>query len=197
MRVVDAVLGMAVAASAVGACSADPVQSSLIKSLGPEEPGVDPGEYHRAGQPCTACHQQGGPGKGDFSIAGTIFWGKPEDNAVGVEDVEVKLIDADGERRTAKTNCVGNFFVGRTQTYYGVEPWDPKFPVLVTVVKEGGPTRAMGSLINRDGSCAGCHRIPAGIDSVGHIFLADNNQNAPPPPKCPVSPIVPIAGKNK
>jgi len=196
MRVGDALLIVAVAAGGLGSCSSDPVLSNLVRSLGGEAPGVDPGEYHRAGQACTACHQAGGRGKGDFSVAGTIFWGKPEDNAVGVEDVEVRLVDADGQTRVAKTNCVGNFFIGRTQVYYGVQPWDPKFPILVTVAKPGGPTRPMSSLINRDGSCAGCHRIPAGLDSVGHVYLSDTNQGAPPPPQCPVSPIVPISGRN-
>ena len=182
---------VAVLGGVLAACSSDPTESALIKSLGPEQPGVDQGEYHRAGQPCLVCHQESGPAHSVFAVAGTIFWGKPEDKAVGVENVEVRIVDATGSTRIAKTNCVGNFIIDKVQVRNDVAPWDPQFPLKVAISK-GGVDRGMSSLIHRDGSCAGCHRIPAGLDSVGHIFMSDTNQNAPPAPQCAVSPIVPI-----
>lgn len=173
-------------------CSGDPVQSTLIKSLGSEASGVPPGQYHRAGQPCTACHQAHGPGKGDFSIAGTIFYGP--DRAEGVDNVQVRLIDANNQSVIVRTNCVGNFFIGRTETFdfdgSRVAPWNPVFPVLVSISK-GELSKDMASLINREGSCAGCHRIPAGLDSPGHVFVGKAG-NPPPVGDCPISPVVPI-----
>ena len=53
---------------------ADPVLSDEVNAQGAETSGVDKGEFHRAGQPCVTCHQEGGPASGfPFTVAGTIF----------------------------------------------------------------------------------------------------------------------------
>jgi hypothetical protein len=191
-RVTLVVVALVAVALSGLSCSADPLQSALVKALGDEAPGVPPDEYHRAGQACTVCHQKGGVAKGDFSIAGTIFYG-PNGDTEGVDNAQVRLVDARNNSVVVRTNCVGNFFVGRTETFdrdgSRIAPWDPIFPVLVTVSK-GAVEARMNTLINREGSCAGCHRIPGGLDSVGQVYF-DKTAKPPKNLKCPVDPAIP------
>jgi hypothetical protein len=81
-----------VVAAAISSC-ADPVHDALVASLGPENPAVPQGQYHRAGQPCTACHGPEGPAKTQFSLAGTIFWSggvaQYSGSVIGVDDAIV------------------------------------------------------------------------------------------------------------
>jgi cytochrome c553 len=132
------------------ACSADPVQSDAVKALGKEKGSAN--EFHRAGQPCGVCHQAGGNASSDFSVAGTIFAGP--DSLVGVEGAHLDLVDSKGTSppldKPVVTNCVGNFFVQRSD-------WDPAYPVAVRVSK-GTVSRTMRSPINRASSCADCHK---------------------------------------
>ena len=51
----------------------------------------------------------------EFSVAGTIFYAK--DKLMGIEDAEVRIVDSVGAKRTARTNCVGNFFIGKKNNY--------------------------------------------------------------------------------
>jgi hypothetical protein len=171
------------------ACNADPVLSQTVKNLGPEVPGIPKGQYHRAGQPCLACHVEGGSTSPAFSVAGTIFYGPV--NAVGVEGAEVRIVDANGSSPPTDaviTNCVGNFFVRK-------KDWNPQFPLKVTVGKSGFPDAPMVSLIGRDGSCATCHRFGKALDSVGHVYLVSEakEKEGYTPPRCPVSPVAPTA----
>jgi hypothetical protein len=150
---------------AMASC-ADPVLSDAVDALGNETSGIDKGEFHRAGQPCATCHQEGGPASDfPFTVAGTVF-AQPL-RQVGVESAEVRMTDADGTKYTAKTNCVGNFFVTPSE-------WQPKFPILVEVGKNN-VRRSMRSAIGRDASCASCHSSelePADpLSQVGHIYL--------------------------
>lgn len=156
-------------------CTTDPQQEGYINALGPEQPGVDPGEYHRAGQPCVVCHQSGGPGKGEFAFAGTIFYGQKK--PIGVDGAEVVLVDSVNRPFRARTNCVGNFFIPMPAEETG----RPQFPARVTVFFADNETNeklevAMSSPIGRDGSCASCHKIPAGLDSPGHVYLASGQK---------------------
>src|SRR5512143_3613850 len=167
------------------ACS-DPVTDGNINALGGELPNVPVGEYHRAGQPCVDCHNPSGPAAGaSFSVAGTVF-AQPQ-NAVGVDQATVALTDTSGSKFTVQTNCVGNFFVKRTD-------WDPAFPVFVRVYKNG-LARTMQSQIGRERSCANCHKDPntpyQSLSSVGHVYLYGSGDNPPPASSnCPVSPSV-------
>jgi hypothetical protein len=172
----------AIASVGVVACDSDPVWNSRKDALGDEKPGIDPGEYHRAGQPCTLCHMHDGPAP-DFSLAGTVFVGK--NGLVGMDGVRLLFIDTLGSRyEQAVTNCVGNFFVRREQ-------YNPAFPVLVALEKDGTLVK-MASPIFRDGSCASCHTSPASPDSPGQVYFTTDpafEANYVPPP-CPVNPVL-------
>jgi hypothetical protein len=46
--------------AAAASCSNDPVLDDAVDAQGNETSGVPKGEFHRAGQVCTACHVEGG-----------------------------------------------------------------------------------------------------------------------------------------
>ena len=151
----------------VPACSGDPVLSDAIKALGKEKGATN--ETHRAGQPCALCHQAGGVASTDFSVAGTVF--ASPDSLVGVEGARIDLVDANKTSPPLAspilTNCVGNFFVKRSD-------WDPAFPIAARITK-GGVSRTMQSQISRAASCADCHKaaipLPDPFSKVAHISL--------------------------
>ena len=154
---------------------ADPVLSDAVSALGNETSGIPKGEFHRAGQPCVTCHQEGGPASDvPFTVAGTVF-AQPM-REVGVENAEVRMTDSDGTKYTAKTNCVGNFFVKP-------DDWQPKFPILVEVAKNN-VRQSMKSAIGREGSCGGCHTVdlePSDpLSQVGHIYLFGTDEPGSP-----------------
>jgi mono/diheme cytochrome c family protein len=164
---------------------ADPVLSDAVTALGPETSGVDKGAYHRAGQPCGTCHQEGGPASNSvFTVAGTVF-AQPL-RQVGVEGAEVRMTDADGTTHIAKTNCVGNFMVTP-------EEWPAKFPILVEIGK-GAVRRSMRSAIGRDASCAGCHatglEVADPLSQLPPIYLFATDEPGSPEgaADCPVDP---------
>ena len=176
--------GAAVMAIFAGACTVeDPVHEARVDALGGETSG-GPSAFHRAGQPCGACHGPDGPAKSDFSIAGTVFAGK--DALVGVENAVVQLVDAQGTSPTfaVTTNCAGNFFIAR-------DAWNPKFPVQVRVSK-GDATRTMNTGIHRASSCAECHEAkspPADpLRKAPAVFLFDGEEPGGPSRACPVEP---------
>jgi hypothetical protein len=169
-------------------CNPDPVLDDVVSAQGKETSGISTGEFHRAGQKCTACHVEGGPASNSpFSIAGTIF-AQPA-REVGVGAAEVRMTDAEGTKFIAKTNCVGNFFVKPSE-------WDPHFPVLVEVAK-GNVRRAMKSIIGRESSCAGCHSFditPANpLSQVGHVYVFGGDEPGLPngAADCPADPVRP------
>lgn len=175
-------LAVIAAAAVLASCAVDPVHNAAVNALGGEISGVPQGEYHRAGQPCTTCHGALGPAKTTFTIAGTVFYGPKK--AIGVDNVQIIMVDSLNSSFTAYTNCVGNFFVAPEQ-------WKPSFPVLVQISKDG-TTRGMQSHIGREPSCANCHKDPPYYDSQGHIHLVDQaveDQNTYKPPACPVNPV--------
>jgi len=176
----------AVVAIAAAACSADPVGSKAVDALGPESAN-GPSAFHRAGQPCGTCHVQGGAADTDFSIAGTVFAGP--DALVGVAGATIDLVDAAGTSpplgAPVVTNCVGNFYVLRSD-------WNPAFPVEVRI-RKGEVTRPMVSPIGHAASCADCHKkkVVNPLTSVGHVYLFDDGRDpAGPSVGCPISPEV-------
>jgi hypothetical protein len=164
---------------------ADPVHEAAVQALGPEQPGVPQGPYHRAGQPCTVCHSSQGPARTVFSLAGTVFSApfaaSADAGPIGVDQATIGVVDDNGSEQSILTNCVGNFYV--TPDVYS-----PAFPILVDVSKQGaGVVRMMGH-VGREASCAECHSDPSGTTSPGHIFLlmpAGASDSS-----CPVSPVV-------
>ena len=179
---------LVVAVMGVGAAflsCADPVQSDAVNALGPETSGVPKGVYHRAGQPCVTCHQEGGPASGfPYTVAGTIF-AQPL-RQIGVEGAEIRMTDAEGTTHIAKTNCVGNFMVAPGE-------WAPKFPVLVEIGK-GNIRRSMRSIIGRSASCASCHssdlEVADPFSQLGQVYLfaADEPGSPEGTEGCPVDP---------
>lgn len=177
----------ALAAALASSCS-DPVLDDAVEAQGNETSGIPQGPYHRAGQRCVVCHQEGGPASNaPFVVAGTIF-AQPA-RQVGVDGAEVRMTDADGTKFTAKTNCVGNFFVTPAE-------WQPKFPLLVEVAK-GNLKRPMRTPIGREASCAGCHTpalpVPNPEQQMGHVYLYATDEPGSPEgaADCPVDPRTP------
>jgi hypothetical protein len=162
-----------------------PVHEAAVQALGPEQPGVPQGPYHRAGQPCTVCHSGQGPAHTVFSLAGTVFsapfTASSDAGAVGVDQATVGVVDDDGSEHSILTNCVGNFYVTP-------DAYSPAFPILVNVSKEGAGVVPMMGHIGREASCAECHTDPSGTTSPGRVFLptpASANDAS-----CPVSPVM-------
>jgi hypothetical protein len=179
-RVTSLVVTMGLAAAF--ACS-DPVHDGAIAAQGKETTGVPIGEFHRAGQPCTVCHEEHGPASNSvFTVAGTIFAGP--DKLVGVDSADVEMTDSGGTPYTAHTNCVGNFFVKPEQ-------WNPKFPVLVRVAK-GSAKRSMRTPIGREATCNNCHVTVINDEnqfgSMPHVYLFGGDDPSGPSKDCIVNP---------
>lgn len=129
----------------------DPQHTDEVNAQGGEVNGVGPGPTHRPGQYCRACHGGSGPGKPEFSIAGTVY--ATRGNGTPKDKVSVGLTDATGASRTLTSNEVGNFYIP-------IDQWSPTFPVSVTLSFPGlDPSKQtqMQTLIGRNGSCAFCH----------------------------------------
>lgn len=186
MRITRKLLGpLALAAAVISASCDDPVLDDTVDEQGNETSGIPKGELHRAGQRCTACHQEGGEASDSpFTLAGTVF-AQPK-RQIGVGNAEIRLTDSDGTKFTAKTNCVGNFFVKASE-------WRPRFPILVDVAK-GPVRRQMRSPIGRAADCAECHtlNVPVAdpLSQMGHIYLYSGDEPGSPEgaADCPVDP---------
>jgi hypothetical protein len=155
------------AALSVAAVSCyDPVHDQEVAALGPEAPGVPQGPTHRPGQPCNVCHGGIGPANLRFSVAGTVYLyalGSPPPAAV---NAQVQLEDVTGRSWHSTTNSAGNFYVLQSD-------WAPNYPMSVPAVIDstGKINQLMGTLDNREGSCAACHTSTPGPDSAGPVYL--------------------------
>ena len=181
---------VAAAAAAITGCP-DAEHDREVAALGGEAPGVSPGPTHRPGQPCLVCHGGIGPAKVQLSVAGTVFAYR-YDPAQTFQGAQVQLEDATGYLWHATTNSAGNFFILQSD-------WSPTYPLFVQSVMDPSQTvnmlsggrcaqtyvpcgsnccrgQTMITLDNRNGSCAGCHGLAQGTDSVGPIYV---NPNAP------------------
>jgi hypothetical protein len=160
----SAVVVIGVAAFASAGCN-DPVHDQQVAALGPEAPGVSPGPTHRPGQPCLVCHGGQGPASLQFSIGGTVFL-RPDQTSQPAVSAQVELEDALGNYWHTTTNTAGNFYVLQSN-------WSPTYPLQVPIVADstGMTSQVMGSLDNRDGSCASCHQPAEGPNSAGPVYL--------------------------
>lgn len=183
-------LALAAAAALVG-CG-NPSADVRIEALGPEAPGVEPSENHRPGQPCVLCHSAYGGAEPEMAVGGTIYSiPTAMEDATGqvvqpvpVFGATVILFDAFGTKKTATSNCVGNFWIPTSD-------WEPAFPIYAEVSFElpgtGQQKRtAMSSWIQRDGSCATCHAGERNQGSTGRVFLLAEPPASPfpVPPQC-------------
>ena len=144
----------------------DPVADAAVSALGPEAADVPPGPKHRPGQPCVVCHGPSGDAKPAFSLAGTLY--REKGNPVVLGHADVTVTDAGGRKFVARSNCAGNFYVASDQ-FAPVAP----FWVSVSYLAE---TIDMESPVYREGSCAACHREPAGSLSAGAVFLTESDR---------------------
>lgn len=127
----------------------DPEHKDEVNALGGEANGVRTGPFHRPGQPCRACHGGMGPGKPEFSIAGTVYAFR--DNGQVKPGVTVILTDTTGVTKQIQTNQAGNF-------YFSIDQWSPTFPVSVKLDFPGlAQPKAMQTVIGRNGGCGFCH----------------------------------------
>jgi hypothetical protein len=141
----------------------DPVPDSVVQALGPEDPNVPPGPSHRPGQPCLACHRDGGKARA-FTLGGTVYADLTSQKPIG--NVAVIIIDSAATTFTVSTNCAGNFYVQGDQ-------FTPVYPFWVSL--RAGPVRDdMASPVYREGSCAACHSNPRSAMSPGNVYLIDD-----------------------
>jgi hypothetical protein len=170
----------------------DPVHDQAVQALGPENPQIPPGQYHRAGQPCTVCHGPEGPAQTQFSIAGTVF-GNPyiqeqangPTGSVGYNNAFIAIADDNGQiAPPIYSNCVGNFWATPAA-------FTPAYPILVQVYPAGQTTnpQVMFTQIGRAGSCAECHADPPNFNAVGHVYIDGKGPTAyAGDSECPVEP---------
>ncbi|MCK6586691.1 MAG: hypothetical protein L6Q76_03795 [Polyangiaceae bacterium] len=179
-------LSLAALGAALAGCG-NPAVDARIEALGEEDPNVPEGPYHRPGQPCTLCHSVYGGEGPEITVGGTIFATpakEPGKLPTAVEGAEVKLVDAEGEVKTVKTNCAGNFYLTKDE-------WNPSFPLQVEVrypapnaADQKKPAPPMSSRISRDGSCAGCQFGLPNQGSPGYVFCEEDPDVPFPVPKC-------------
>lgn len=177
-----AALMFAAALGGVFAACDNPVVDAKIEALGGEREGVEQSEYHRPGQPCVLCHSTYEGASPQMVIGGTVF-SDPGTFQRPVEDVDIVLYDAVGDVYTAKTNCIGNFYIEKGDRV-------PQFPLAAEIrcptYSASGeklvdamnrPIRkviSMNSWLSRDGSCATCHSLNGRqVDSVGWLYCND------------------------
>ncbi len=148
MRPQSLALGSVMLAAIASTSCFDPQHKDEVNVLGGEVNGVGTGPFHRPGQPCRACHGGAGPGKPEFSIAGTIY--AQRDNGQVKAGVTVNLTDTVGQTRQLTSNQAGNFYIS-------IDEWSPTFPVNVKLDFPGTPTIGMVNPIGRNGGCGFCH----------------------------------------
>ena len=160
----------------------------LVESPQERAPAVqgdyeDGDEEHRPGQPCLLCHGEDHvprpPGEVRFQVAGTIYGAIDDPEDVGLEGVEVVVVDRDGVEVTAISNRVGNFMI-QVDSAVDVPTLAPRgrlriprplqFP-LTTHIRRDDDDREMQTKIWRDGSCAHCHGPAPSATSVGRVYL--------------------------
>jgi mono/diheme cytochrome c family protein len=153
-------------ATLAGACG-DPVRDAVADSLGPER-GVRPGPEHRPGQPCLACHTDGGRAGPSFSVAGTLY--RAKDDLTPLAGAEVRITDSAGRAFRMRSNCAGNFYMRPSE---GI----PAGPYWITLAY-GDYTIEMETPVYREGSCATCHTGSVGPLSAGPVFMTDEPDEA-------------------
>jgi hypothetical protein len=156
--------------TSLAAC--DPVQQSKIDALGGEAADVPRGPLHRAGQPCTVCHDGAVGDPVAFSVAGTVY--RKPSSTVGMNSVTVTMTDATGSSYETTSNAAGNFYV---------EPsaWTPAYPIRkVQIHATSTEAVTMYSRIGWSGSCGSCHVPPEGPTSPGRIVFTLDDGGTPP-----------------
>jgi MYXO-CTERM domain-containing protein len=109
------------------------------------------------GLACADCHaQNGGP---RFTLAGTVFAAKAEDDCLGAKDTSVVITGADGKILTIVANEAGNFYTDLAV----------KMPYQAKIVSAGKTKVMLGS--QSSGDCNSCHTVAGANDAPGRITL--------------------------
>jgi hypothetical protein len=108
-------------------------------------------------------------------VAGTVFAIQAEPQPM--PSATVLLTDSHDAGIAVETNAAGNFYM--TPTVY-----DPYWPlhaqISYTPPKAATPSLAtMISHIGRNGSCAGCHTVPATNNSPGSVYMYFDPSSVP------------------
>ena len=109
---------------------------------------------HHMGESCTTCHQAKGPGKGRFTLAGTLH----DANGVRVTGGRVTLSAAPGGQalHTIEVDALGNFYTTRD---VGLD----KASLFVAVEAADGSKRAPMPFPTLSGACNHCHTGSRGV----------------------------------
>jgi len=147
---------VAATAAVLAGCRYDPVQAEKIRAL-PLEDAQGPRPEHRAGQPCVDCHSTYEGASPQLAIGGTVYWQTGKGYLNGLKGIFVTIKDSTGATYKSCTNSAGNFYITKADLQ-GID--DFAFPLTVSVAGV-----KMNSLIGRDRSCAGCHKL-ASVDRI-------------------------------
>lgn len=111
------------------------------------------------GRNCIQCHENDhGP---SFVVAGTVFSELNEPNDCnGRSDIEVEIVDAEGEVWSLTTNTAGNFYLSSFSA-------DPVFPI-TAVVRRGNKENVMVTPQD-NGSCGSCHTADGRNGAPGRV----------------------------
>lgn len=114
------------------------------------------------GGDCISCHTREGEGP-RFAVAGSVSGAvDDEDDCRGVPEVQVELLDPDGQVfLTLQSNAAGNFFSSAALT--GNTPFTAR-------VTYQGRTREM-STPQTNGACMSCHTAEGTEGAPGRIFV--------------------------
>jgi cytochrome c553 len=117
-----------------------PVTRKAAHNFAANTPTTNP-----AGRPCLQCHGAAGPAP-RFAFGGTVY-----KDAIGTPapQVEVRVVGADGQARTAFTNADGNFF-------FLAASGAVSFPALAGA-RDSDSTELM-TTATANGNCNACHR---------------------------------------
>ena len=118
---------------------------------------------HRAGQTCTTCHADEGPGSPPFAFGGTVY--DKRNSTIALPGVTVSMVDAKGVAVSRTSNEVGNFYVLRSE-------FDPTYPVHVTM-SFGAESKEMKTRIGGDGGCARCHQLGGDLTHMPAVYLRE------------------------
>lgn len=111
-------------------------------------------QSHHMGESCTTCHQAKGPGKGRFTLAGTLY----DASGVRVNGGKVTLSSAPGGAplHTIEVDALGNFFTTRD---VGLDTGS----LFVAVEHADGSKRATMPFPTLSGACNHCHTGTHGV----------------------------------
>ena len=109
------------------------------------------------GLACIDCHaQNGGP---SYTLAGTVFAAKADDDCLGAKNTSIVITGADGKILTIAANEAGNFY----------SELAVKMPYQAKIVSAGKTKVMLGA--QSTGDCNSCHTVAGANGAPGRITL--------------------------